>query len=180
MVIMLLLTKIIAQTTDTPTTTSYTTEEEDYEDEGDHDCCNDKEGCPFVSNSIYMGNNGTTLNVVCLGCSSDHKNFTLLWLVNGTVVENNTDAGFTYHTSLLDASDSFSSASIFSSTKLNRHDYDNSNITCVLKDTGGSSSDSFDTGAINKRYNKILHLKAHNITLKDEEEFENYTITVKK
>ncbi|UWX11453.1 CRPV-344 [Crowpox virus] len=184
MVVILILTKTIAQTIDAPTTTSYTTEdvdvdEDEDEDEGEHDCCNDELGCPYVSNSIYVSN-GTTFNVVCVGCSSDHKNFTLLWMVNGTVVENNTDTGFTYNISLLDVSSNFSSATVLSSVNLNRHDYNNSNITCILNDPKGSSSDSFDTKSINNRYEKIQYLKENNITLTTEEEFENYTITVKK
>ncbi|ARE67521.1 SWPV2-ORF270 [Shearwaterpox virus] len=184
MIFILILTKTIAQKMDAPTTTSYTTEEEDdneddNEDEAEQDCCKDETGCPYVSNSIYVSN-GTTFNVVCLGCSSDYNNFTILWMVNGTVIENNTDTGFTYNISVLDASSNFSSATVLSSVDLNRHDYNNSNITCILNDPKGSSSDSFDTKSMNNRYEKIQYLKENNITLATEEEFNNYTITVKK
>ncbi|AAR83630.1 CNPV284 putative interleukin binding protein [Canarypox virus] len=186
MVFILILTKTIAQKMDAPTTTSYTTEEEDdseeeddNEDEPEQDCCKDETGCPYVSNSIYVSN-GTTFNVVCVGCSSDYNNFTLLWMVNGTVIENNTDTGFTYNISVLDVSSNFSSATVLSSVNLNRHDYNNSNITCILNDPKGSKSDSFDTKSMNNRYEKIRYLKENNITLATEEEFNNYTITVKK
>ncbi|QZW33618.1 MPPV-295 putative interleukin binding protein [Magpiepox virus 2] len=182
MVFILILTKTIAQKMDALTTTSYTTEEEDdneEEDEAEQDCCKDEAGCPSVSNSIYVSN-GTTFNVVCVGCGSNYNNFTLLWMVNGTVIENNTDTGFIYHVNVLGTSSNISSASILSSTSINRHDYDNSNITCILNDPKGSSSDSFDTKSMNDRYEKIQYLKENNITLATEEEFENYTITVKK